>query len=279
MAPQLGGAGGQRGPARRRSSRGPVGGARRGIAMLLKRRGPLPVLALALGLVGVPEGVAAAQTPRDVALRYAADNAARARRDARGRRRPRRDERVPQRAQRRHARQRQPAPRGPRGLRAATRRSTSAATAASCSPAGSLVRGLDGDRRRALSSTRSTRSRPRPTGSTSRRPAGLRVLRARRRPARRTVVSDGRDLGRADPGRAGLLSRPRTACAWRGRSRSTTPRTGTCGRRRSTPRAASCCARATGARTPRRRTRSTTGRATACSSSRSRTRTTASARW
>ena len=43
--------------------------------MLLKRRGPLPVLALALALVGVSEGVAAAQTPRDVALKYAVDNA------------------------------------------------------------------------------------------------------------------------------------------------------------------------------------------------------------
>ena len=43
--------------------------------MLLKRRGPLPVLALALALVGVSEGVAAAQTPREVALKYAVDNA------------------------------------------------------------------------------------------------------------------------------------------------------------------------------------------------------------
>jgi hypothetical protein len=42
--------------------------------MLLRHRGPLPVLALALGLVGAP--AAAAQTPREVALRYAADHAA-----------------------------------------------------------------------------------------------------------------------------------------------------------------------------------------------------------
>jgi extracellular elastinolytic metalloproteinase len=43
--------------------------------MLLKPRGPLPVLALALVVVGVPAGVAsAAQSPREVALRYAADN-------------------------------------------------------------------------------------------------------------------------------------------------------------------------------------------------------------
>src|SRR5688572_21707848 len=75
MARAIGGACGQRGPVRRRSSGGPVGEGQEGIAMLLKRRGPLPVLALALALVGVSEGVAAAQTPREVALKYAVDNA------------------------------------------------------------------------------------------------------------------------------------------------------------------------------------------------------------
>jgi extracellular elastinolytic metalloproteinase len=44
--------------------------------VLLKLRGPLPVPALAVVLVCVPAGVAtAAQSPRDVAVRYAADNA------------------------------------------------------------------------------------------------------------------------------------------------------------------------------------------------------------
>src|SRR5262245_1428607 len=44
--------------------------------MLAKHRGPLPVLALALVFACVPAGVAAAQSERDTALEYAADNAA-----------------------------------------------------------------------------------------------------------------------------------------------------------------------------------------------------------
>src|SRR6188768_520756 len=44
--------------------------------MLSKHRGPLPVLGVALAFFCVSEGVAAAQTtPREVALKYAVDNA------------------------------------------------------------------------------------------------------------------------------------------------------------------------------------------------------------
>ena len=44
--------------------------------MLFKHRGPLPVLGVALAVFCVSEGVAAAQTtPREVALKYAVDNA------------------------------------------------------------------------------------------------------------------------------------------------------------------------------------------------------------
>src|SRR5918999_1438104 len=43
--------------------------------MLLKHRGPLPVLVLALVIACVPASVAAAQSPRETALEYAADNA------------------------------------------------------------------------------------------------------------------------------------------------------------------------------------------------------------
>ena len=44
--------------------------------MLFRHRGPLPVLGVALAVFCVSEGVAAAQTtPREVALKYAVDNA------------------------------------------------------------------------------------------------------------------------------------------------------------------------------------------------------------
>ena len=75
-------------------------------------------------------------------------------------------------------------------------------------------------------------------------PTGLK--RAAPTPVARGTLSRRRDLGGADPGPARLPADEATACGWRGRSRSTTPRTGTSGRRPSTPRAASCSARATG---------------------------------
>ena len=172
--------------------------------MLLKRRGPLPVLALALALVGVSEGVAAAQTPREVALKYAVDNAALVRRDARGRRPPQRDVRVPQHAQQRDARQRAAGPRGPGGLRGQRddqRRARQPRHLRRRHPGAAPA-----DRRRECAARRRRRGRGRGRQARSRASGGpASAAHQGRRPWARHGAVHRRHLGRADPGRTRLL--------------------------------------------------------------------------